>query len=86
MEDWHISIACLEIPEEEKAWALSYVEPTTKEIGIVVDPDAPDIEKTVAHELTHGILTFVRAANSELVEENAVRVLSEQMLCRPVKE
>jgi hypothetical protein len=86
LEDWHLTMVCAETPPEENAWALSYVEPATREMGAVIDPRAPDIELTVAHELSHALLSFVRAADSELVEENAVRTLSEQMLCRPFVE
>jgi hypothetical protein len=63
------------------------VEPATREIGAVIDPDAPDLELTVLHELAHAVLSYVRAADSELVEENAVRTISELVICRPpVKE
>jgi hypothetical protein len=86
IQDWKIQMVCADIPDSENAWALSYVEPATREIGAVIDPDAPDLELTVLHELAHAVLSYVRAADSELVEENAVRTLSEQMLCRPFVE
>ncbi len=79
MNEWVVSIACSEIPDSENAWALSYVLAHKKQIAIVVDPDAPDIELTALHELLHGLLTYLRQADSELVEETTVVILSEQI-------
>lgn len=82
LQDWMVYVACADIPESHGAWAESVVRSVRREMFTTVDPDAPDLELTVAHELTHAILTSVRDADSELVEEWWARTLSELMICR----
>lgn len=85
MDDWRVAIECLTIPEERNAWALSQIVVALREIAIVVDPATPDIEMAVLHELLHGIATEIRAGNSDLLEEQFVRTLTEAAICRKPK-
>lgn len=77
MSDWRVVIVCTDIPDSENAWALSFVEAHRKEMAVAIDPDSPNMELTVIHELSHGLFTYLREADSELVEENFAVLFSE---------
>lgn len=83
--DWNVAVSCHLIPDSENAWAISHVAVEHREIAVVIDPRAPDIELTVLHELLHAVMSEVRQADSELTEEQAVRALSEAIIGRSPK-
>jgi hypothetical protein len=85
LNDWKITAGCVSLPAANNAWAISHVEVLTREITIAIDPTAPDHELAVLHELLHAFLSQVRAADSELVEEQGVRTISELAICREKK-
>ena len=47
---------------------------------IYVHPSAPDPEEVAAHELAHLWFGYVRDADSELVEEQAVRIFTRLLI------
>lgn len=81
LRDWTVGYYCRPDPdlgdEAEGTASLSQEERATL---IYVHPSAPDQEEVAAHELVHVLLGFIRAADSQLVEEQAVRTLTRLLI------
>lgn len=85
MQDWEVKLFCIEIPDEQKAWAFSIPDTDRKKIDIVIDPRGPDFGMALLHEILHGFIQEVSDANSDLINEQSVRTLARALLGRPAK-
>lgn len=75
LRDWKIVYLCEPHPNVAGAVGVSHIFPAEKSAMIWIYPDAPDKVEVILHEMMHVVVEYVRAAGSELVEENTVRTL-----------
>ncbi len=77
LRDWTIGYYCRPDPElGDEAEGTASMSQEERAALVYIHPTAPDQEEVAAHELVHILLGFVRAADSDLVEEQAVRTLT----------
>lgn len=77
LRDWSVGYYCTPDPELGDTADGSNLLFSEERIAVVhIHPKASDPEETVAHELAHIWLAYVREADSELVEEQAVRIFT----------
>lgn len=81
LRDWTVGYSCLPDPEfGEEAEGTTTASQEERTALVHIHPKAPDQEEVAAHELLHIMLGFVRAADSDLVEEQAVRTLTRLLI------
>lgn len=88
LRDWTIGYYCSPDPElGDDAEGTTSMVLEERAAVIRVHPSAPDPEEIAAHELAHVWMTYIREADSELVEEQAVRIFTRLLIagkrCKP---
>lgn len=91
LRDWSIGYFCAPDPElGDTADGSASLFAEERIAAIYIHPDAKDPEEVAAHELAHIWLSYVREADSELVEEQAVRIFTRLLVagkrCSPKAE
>lgn len=77
LRDWTIGYFCAPDPElGDTADGSASLFAEERIAAIYIHPNAEDPEEIAAHELAHIWLSYVREADSELVEEQAVRIFT----------
>lgn len=77
LRDWTIGYHCAPDPEfGDDAEGTTSLFAEERIAAIYIHPKADDPEEVAAHELAHIWLAYVRQADSELVEEQAVRIFT----------
>lgn len=81
LRDWTVGYFCRPDPDlGDEAEGTTSVYQEERVVAIYIHPAAPDQEEVAAHELVHVLLGFVREADSDLVEEQAVRTLTRLLI------
>lgn len=85
LRDWKISYSCERrkpTSDGEIVLGETELDASERSASVWISPDASNAEAIVVHELLHVVIAQTREADSELVEEQAVRMLT--LLLRPL--
>lgn len=85
LRDWRISYSCERrrmTADGELLLGETELDANERTASVWISPDASNAEAIVVHELLHIVIAETREADSELVEEQAVRMLV--LLLRPL--
>lgn len=85
LDDWRITYIC-GMPAAKRAtnYGVSATSTDTREALVLINPEITDrefIREVVLHELLHVLLYEVKLAQSQQVDEQVVRAVSETILC-----
>lgn len=81
LRDWSIGYFCRPDPElGDEAEGTAEMNRNERVVAVHIHPAAPDQEEVAVHELVHIWLGYVGEADSDLVEEQAVRIFTRLLI------
>lgn len=85
LDDWRITYICgMPAAKQATNYGVSATNADTREALVLINPEITDrelVREVVLHELLHVLLYEVKMAQSQQVDEQVVRAVSETILC-----